>query len=87
MSRRLSAIDEDLVSEAARPKFAPFVRSLLRPLLDDIGFAGAAGDSDERRSLRAVLIGTLGTMDELRQHDILDRVEVGQQMVELIDEA
>src|SRR3546814_5771447 len=25
--------------------------------------------------------------DQLRQHDILDRVEIGQQMVELIDEA
>jgi aminopeptidase N len=60
--RRLSAIDEDLVSDSARPKFAPFVRSLLRPLLDEVGIAGGASDTDDKRSLRAVLIGALGTI-------------------------
>ncbi len=40
------------------------------------------------RSRRArVGIGARGAVDQLRQHDILDRVEIGQQMVELIDEA
>ena len=61
VARRLGAIDEDLTTETTRPQLQTFTRSLLRPLLDEIGFAGSAGDSDERRSLRAVLIGALGT--------------------------
>jgi hypothetical protein len=61
VARRLAAIDEDLTTETTRPQLQGFTRSLLRPLLDEIGFAGTAGDSDERRSLRAVLIGALGT--------------------------
>ena len=32
-------------------------------------------------------IAALGAMNELRQHHILDRVEIGQQVVKLIDEA
>jgi hypothetical protein len=33
------------------------------------------------------VIGRFRAMDQLRQHDILGRVEIGQEMVELIDEA
>jgi hypothetical protein len=61
VARRLSAIDENLTTPTTRSQLQAFTRSLLRPLLDEIGFAGSAGDSDERRSLRAVLIGALGT--------------------------
>jgi len=61
VAHRLGAIDEDLTTREMQPRFEAFTRSLLRPLLDEIGFAAAAGDSDERRSLRAVLIGALGT--------------------------
>jgi aminopeptidase N len=64
VARRLAAIDEDLTTEATRPQFEAFTHSLLRPLFDEIGFAGAAGESDERRSLRAVLIGALGTFGQ-----------------------
>ena len=40
------------------------------------------------RSLGArVGVGARGAVDQLRQDDILDRVEIGQQMVELVDEA
>jgi aminopeptidase N/puromycin-sensitive aminopeptidase len=52
---------QDLVTPANEPKFEGFVRSLLRPLYDEVGFSGTAADSDDRKSLRAVLIGVLGT--------------------------
>ena len=61
VARRFAAIDEDLTTDATRPRFEAFVRTLLRPLFDEIGFAGPASEPDERRSLRAVLVGTLGT--------------------------
>ena len=42
----------------------------------------------EQRSRPArARLAAVGAADELRQHDILDRVEIGQQMVELVDEA
>src|SRR5256885_13738479 len=49
VARRLAAIDEDLTTDATRPRFAAFARSLLRPLLDEVGFAGSATDTDDRR--------------------------------------
>src|SRR3954447_12378577 len=61
VARRLAAIDEDLTTETTRLPFEAFTRSLLRPLLDEIGFAGTASDNDDRRSLRSVLIAALGT--------------------------
>jgi len=64
VARRLGAIDEDLVTEATRPRFQQFTRSLLRPLLDEIGFAGSSSDTDENRRLRAVLIGALGGISQ-----------------------
>ena len=62
VARRLAAIGEDLVTAAARSRFEAFTRSLLRPLFDEVGFASAAGDTDDRRRLRAVLIGALGAV-------------------------
>ena len=64
IARRFAAIDEDLVTDADRPRFQAFTRSLLRPLFDEVGFAGGAGDTDDRRRLRAVLIGALGAVSE-----------------------
>ena len=64
VARRLGVIDEDLTTAATRPRFETFARSLLRPLFDEVGFAGAAGDTDERRRLRAVLIGALGAISQ-----------------------
>ena len=61
VARRFAAIDEDLTTDATRQKFETFVRSLLRPLFDEIGFAGSGSEADERRALRAVLVGVLGT--------------------------
>jgi aminopeptidase N len=64
VAHRLGVIVEDLTTEATRPRLETFTRSLLRPLFDEVGFAAAASDTDDRRSLRAVLIGALGTISQ-----------------------
>jgi aminopeptidase N len=64
VARRLGVIDEDLTKETTRPRLQAFARSLLRPLYDEVGFTASAGDNDDRRSLRAVLIGALGTLGQ-----------------------
>ena len=64
VAHRLGVIDEDLTTEATRPQLEAFTRSLLRPLFDEVGFSAAAGDNDDRRSLRAVLIGALGAISQ-----------------------
>jgi len=64
VARRLGAIDEDLTTDATRSRFETFSRSLLRPLLDELGFAAGSGDTDDRRRLRAVLVGALGTFGQ-----------------------
>src|SRR4029077_17559432 len=62
IAHRLGVIEEDLTTDATRPGLEAFTRSLLRPLFDEVGFSAATGDSDDRRSLRAVLIGALGAI-------------------------
>ena len=42
------------------------------------------GEQGRRARIRGV---AFCTVDQLRQNDVLDRVEIGQQMVELVDEA
>ena len=64
IAHRLGVIDEDLTTDATRPGLEAFTRSLLRPLFDEVGFTAGAGDTDDRRSLRAVLIGALGTISQ-----------------------
>jgi len=60
---RLGFIHEYLTTDATRPAFEAFVRTLLRPALTRLGFtpgtAGAAED-DESRSLRAIVVNALG---------------------------
>jgi aminopeptidase N/puromycin-sensitive aminopeptidase len=59
---RLEFIHEYLTTDASRAPFQAFIRSLLRPLYDELGFSPAASETDERRLLRAVVVGTLGTV-------------------------
>jgi aminopeptidase N len=58
---RLDFIGEYLTNADSQPRFQRFVRSLFDPLFQEIGFTSTPVDSDERRALRATLIGTLGT--------------------------
>ena len=67
VARRLASIGEDLTTAATRTRFEGFSRSLLRPLLDEIGFAAAPADTEDRRALRAALIEALGTIGERRR--------------------
>jgi aminopeptidase N len=64
VTRRLAIVNDDLTTDATRPTFEAFIRTLLRPLFDEVGFAGTASDTDDRRSLRATLIGALGTFGQ-----------------------
>jgi puromycin-sensitive aminopeptidase len=57
---RFDTIDEYLTTPDTRPRFQQFVRTLLSPLFQEIGFTSTAVDSDERRALRATLIHALG---------------------------
>jgi aminopeptidase N/puromycin-sensitive aminopeptidase len=57
---RLDFMHDALTTDATRGHFEAFTRSLLRVSFDELGFQPAPGDSDERRTLRAVVIGALG---------------------------
>jgi hypothetical protein len=59
---RLGFIHEYLTADASRRRFEEFIRTMLRPLARQVGFASSPSDTDERRALRAVVIGTLGTI-------------------------
>ena len=85
---RLAFIHEYLTTEATRERFETFVRQMLRPAFDQMGFSpatlfrGAPGENDDRRALRAVVIGALGTIandgDVVRQsRAALDRLLAG----------
>ena len=54
VAERFAFVHEYVAAAAARARFEDFVRALLRPALDEIGFAAAAGEDDERRSMRGV---------------------------------
>jgi aminopeptidase N len=60
MLQRLDYIGNYLVTESDRSSYQKFVRNLLQPLATELGFNPAAGDSDQRRDLRARVLRTLG---------------------------
>jgi aminopeptidase N len=73
---------EYLTTDATRPKLETFVRTLLEPLFHELGFTAAAGDSDDRRELRAIVVDALGATaddpDVIRQsRAALDRALAG----------
>ncbi len=58
----LASVDRALVSEAARPAFARFVRDLLGPAARRLGFAPKRSESDDEKLLRDGLLGALGSL-------------------------
>jgi len=60
----LAFLGEYATSDATRPRFEAFVRTLLRPLFDELGFAAGASDADDRRELRARVVAALGETGE-----------------------
>jgi aminopeptidase N len=61
VTNRLGFVHEYLTTAASRPALEVLLRSLFRPLLDEVGFTGAASDSDDRRAQRAAVVAVLGT--------------------------
>jgi aminopeptidase N len=58
---RLGFVHDYVATESNAARFEAFVRSLLRPILDDVGMEPRAGEPEERNALRSVLIAALGT--------------------------
>jgi aminopeptidase N len=56
----LELIDEELTTEGSRPKYRAWVASLLRPALEETGWTSSAAESEDKRELRALLVGGLG---------------------------
>jgi aminopeptidase N len=62
VAQGLGFVDEYLTTSTTAPRFETFVRALFRPLFDDLGFSPAPSDGDDRRSLRATVLGVLGSV-------------------------
>ena len=57
----LKAIAVDLTTPLSRPAYNAWVTSLLRPLLEAVGWQPAESENDDTRALRASLVSGLGT--------------------------
>ncbi|PYR48324.1 MAG: peptidase [Acidobacteria bacterium] len=64
IAHRLGFVHDYLTTDATVGRFEMFTRRLLRPLFDEVAFAVAASDADDRRSLRAAVIASLGTIGQ-----------------------
>ncbi|MBX5483420.1 MAG: M1 family metallopeptidase [Myxococcaceae bacterium] len=80
---RLATIDYRLVSDADLPAFRAVVRSLLQPLLDEVGWDAKADEPGDVRQRRAAIVRAIavvgrdeGAARELRAR--IDRVLAGQ---------
>src|SRR5207248_988310 len=56
----LAFLRQYATTDATRPMFEAFVRTLMRPVFEDVGFAAGASDPDDRRELRAAVVAALG---------------------------
>ena len=56
----LAAIGEDLTTQKSAPPYRAWVAQLLRPALDEVGWASAPNEDEGRRELRATLVHALG---------------------------
>jgi aminopeptidase N len=57
---RISWIAAHLMEDAERPAFQAWVRALLKPAADRLGWNPLAQDSEDRKSIRASVLNTLG---------------------------
>jgi aminopeptidase N len=56
----LQTLDESVVDASRRDRYQAWLRDLARPAAREIGWSVAPGDSDDRKALRGLLLGTLG---------------------------
>jgi aminopeptidase N len=61
LAGRLAFIHDYIATDALRPRFEAFIRTLLRPRFDEMGLVPAHDDSDDLRALRSVVVSVLGT--------------------------
>jgi aminopeptidase N len=66
----LARIDEVLTTDATRQSYRAWVRTLLKPSMQSVGWTAKPGDSEEVRSLRASLFSALG--DTARDPEAID---------------
>jgi aminopeptidase N len=60
LGQQLTFITDYLVTGADRDEYQQWVRRLLRPAIQELGWTAKPGDSDERRQLRATVFYILG---------------------------
>ncbi len=65
----VSLIGRTLATDATRPAFRAWVTDLLKPALQEIGWAPRAGEPGDTAAARATLVGTLGSV--ARDPDVL----------------
>src|SRR5205807_94867 len=61
VTSHLGFIHDHLTTSAAQPGFEAFLRAQLRPSFDSLGVDAAPTDTDDRRTLRAVVVSALAT--------------------------
>jgi aminopeptidase N len=61
LTGQLDYISENLVTEQDRPGYQRWVRQLLTPVAQELGWNTRAGDNDETKTLRARVLFTLGS--------------------------
>ncbi len=60
MNVELDYIGEYLVDDSARPQYQAWIRSLLGPVLKEVGWQPASSESNDQKDLRANVVYTLG---------------------------
>ncbi|MBV8477043.1 MAG: ERAP1-like C-terminal domain-containing protein [Acidobacteria bacterium] len=60
VDRQLDYIGEYLVAESDRAQYQAWVRKLLRPVFNEVGWQASPGDDENRKELRAYVLYTLG---------------------------
>ncbi|HSN87045.1 MAG TPA: ERAP1-like C-terminal domain-containing protein, partial [Thermoanaerobaculia bacterium] len=58
------AIGELLVDDTGRDRYNAWLRDLVRPLARELGWTVAPGETDDRKILRTVALGTLGGAED-----------------------
>jgi aminopeptidase N len=82
LTARLRFIHEYLTGNDIRSRVEALTRSLLRPVVDELGFAVGALEPDDRRALRATAVEALGTIADdaavvARVRAMVDRLLAG----------
>jgi aminopeptidase N len=56
----LTVINDDLVTSDQAPAYRRWVAAYLRPIMNEVGWTSAPGESDEQKQLRAGVVNVLG---------------------------